>query len=690
MKIETNSLKEQISVVKNAIAKTKTGKGSIIFVSGEAGLGKTYLAKNAMELCSLSENNIIGLSSESEAPIGKFNISNVMPLKPFAKIIEGLIHNKGVSAQKRFALNVGLTLLTAIPLAGEVFYAAKEISKDWREYKKDKTTETNNSSNEAVTNFYNTICSYATKSPLLLVLEDMQWCDGQSVELIELFAQNIDTLPIVFLISFRSSEVTISNSALYRLVNSKDDNFVEVVLKPLEKLMLSSFISKYMNSYIKNQEFEDYLYAHSFGVPGILAEYLVYFQKHSPFGAEGNLNINLDEDLLPISSQSIITKALEDLSEDEMNVLSCCAAEGKQFTAFIASNLLNTDILSCIRILKSIQRKSGIIKSIGSQSRYGIKTTVYEFTQAFYFKHFESLLEYEEYQALHGLIANILQEKFDTTKSQDLKDEIAPYLAAHSTESGDEETARKMIIEVAKYAQRIESKELYNASMVKYVESEDETHSKGDLETEFNNKTGGIATGKVSEQDINIKNSNGISSDSPIDLISESIKQEFLSIRQIFVKDYHNKNYKNVIESADEYYELHKMKLKLIEKVQLLTLIAKSYIEMNELSGAEEKLKEAALLIEGTKDFKSECFLLNTLANFYSAKGDNENALNTLKKAAQMSLKLPAELRLMTLTNIALILEKTDLNKAKVYFDASSKLTKSLAYSTFNEFLNRN
>ena len=141
MKIETNSLKEQISILKSAISETRNGKGSILFVAGEAGLGKTYLSKNAIELCSLAENNIIGFVSECEVPIGKFNISNVLPLKPFAKIVEELIHNKGVSAQKRFAFNVGLTLLTAIPLAGEVFYAAKEISKDWREYKKDKTNE---------------------------------------------------------------------------------------------------------------------------------------------------------------------------------------------------------------------------------------------------------------------------------------------------------------------------------------------------------------------------------------------------------------------------------------------------------------------------------------------------------------------------------------------------------------------
>ncbi len=692
MKIETNSLKEELSIIKNAINDTKSGKGSIILISGETGYGKTYLTKNSIELCNLSENNITGFYSECEVPIGKFNISNVLPLKPFTKIVEGLIHNKGVSAQKRFAMNVGLTLLTAIPLAGEVFYAAKEISKDWREYKKDKSTELSISSNELVTNFYNTICTYADKSPLLFVLEDMQWCDSQTIELIELFIQNINSLPIVFIISYRQSEVTISGSALYRLINSKNESITEIALKPLSREIISPFISKYIKNYIQNNSFEHFLFSHSFGVPGIIAEYLVYFQKHSPFDEKGNLILNLDEDLLVISSQSIITKVLDELNDEEINVLSCCAAEGRQFTAFIASRLLNTDILSCIKVLKNINRKSGIIKSIGSQNRYGVKTTVYEFTQAFYYKHFESLLEYEEYQALHGLIANILQDQFDSTKSQEVKEEIAPYLAAHSTESGDNETARKMMIEVAKYAQKINNNELYNESMKNFVESNDETHSKEDLETEFKFQTKIISqTNSNVLNNENKENSNNNQSNSnPIDLIAESIKKEFISVRQIFVSDYHNKKYNLVTQSANEYYELHKTSLRLIEKVQLLTLIAKSYIEMNELNLAEEKIKEAALLIEGTKDFKSECFLLNTMANYYSAKSEDIKALETLKKAAQMSLKLPAELRLMTLTNIALILDKTDSSKAQVYFNASSKLTKSLSFSSFNEFLSKN
>jgi hypothetical protein len=58
-----------------------------------------------------------------------------------------------------------------------------------------------------------------------------------------------------------------------------------------------------------------------------------------------------------------------------------------------------------------------------------------------------------------------------------------------------------------------------------------------------------------------------------------------------------------------------------------------------------------------------------------------------LEEAAQKAVALPPELRLVTISNISLVLKRTQPAKSKRYYEAAVKLCESLDYKRFKNDL---
>ena len=152
-------IEDHIELFRTRIEELKQGKGSVISVKGESGFGKTHLAKTLSEESARRGAQVKAVMTEAQAPIGKFNLGNIQPLLPFTRALEKIIHDETASPEKKFMRNLGLTVLASIPLVDVVFYAVKEIGKDWREFKKDKSSEKMRKVSTATADYYDTFLS---------------------------------------------------------------------------------------------------------------------------------------------------------------------------------------------------------------------------------------------------------------------------------------------------------------------------------------------------------------------------------------------------------------------------------------------------------------------------------------------------------------------------------------------------
>ena len=667
-----------VGIIKSALTKFNNKNGCIVGISGETGLGKTHILQYYFRELS-GTTNYKCIFVENQAPIGSFKIGSIQPLNLFTRTVQLLFDKNYITAQKRLAMNMGMTALASIPLVGDIFYAVKEMAKDWRQYKREKSSEMTKKVSNAVADYFDSISSFTEKQPLILFFDDMHWADAQSLELLGLFLENISTMPLLIIFSYKKSIIDNQAPPLLSFLTKYDNskNFLTAGLEPLNIDNIRTLSKLYINGYQPNSTFEQWLYEKTYGVPGIISEYLTFFAKNPPFNNDGSLIDNFENtNFFPESFNNIFSQAIVNLSDDEKNLLAVCSSEGREFTAYVITHLLNTDLITTIKRLKSLQVKTGIIKSTGARQRYGVMTTVYEFSQAYYHSYFENTLEYEESVSLHGSIASYLKQKYDQTTSQNIKNELAPYVAAHSSQSGDDETARKMLLVAAKDAEEKGSREMVQEAYEQYRILNPEGTDNSDISPEMLTFQNMLESQIMHIPGLNgsLEYNQGSDSNFPID---------FNYVRRSVVDEYHNGKYDKAADLAITYLNTHLTTIKPSDQVQLLTLAAKSYIETANFESANRYCIQASEIIKNYKEPIPECLLLNTTALLMAAQGRMEESFDLLKQAAKKSVALPSEIRLLTLSNIALLMKRQADPKAEKYIMGIRKLAKQLNFEEF-------
>ncbi len=683
----------ELSYYRKKLNEVAKSQGSIIAIEGESGFGKSYLLEAMNALASLPSWGLNSVLVEAQKPIGEFKIGGIQPLQPFTRAMEKLIDKeKNIDPHKRLIKNIGLTTLASIPFIDTVFYAVKEIGKDWRQYQEDLSSKSKNKKiSIAAADFFDSISSFASKRPLVIHIDDMHWCDAQSVELLSLLADNIDKMPLIIVFSYTNTQLMRQGSALLSFLDQfKDTDTLEIItLNEYSIAQVSAMARFILDNYRPNIKFEQWLLDNTFGVPGIVAEYLKFFRLNSPFDSAGHLKADFDSSsYLPASVHSAFSNTVSKLTEEERNTLAVCSAEGSEFTALIASELMNNDVLTTIKKLRGLQNKTGIIKSYGAEMRYGVKTTVYRFTQAFYYNFFQKSLEFEEHQALHGHITSVLKQRYDETEDETVRREIAPFLAAHSHESGEEDIEKQMLLATARAAKEYGSMDVVNEVYGNYSNVGKKSQNENSDNEHFDSEDFAFrqiidSTAKSSE-DTNA-NSDDTESTNGSGLANSNAIFDFYRTRKAIIESYLAGAYEQAVSIAQSSLDNYPAEISAPEKVQLLCLAARALLESGHKDNANNYISQAKQASETADDAISECFLLNTEAVLNAYEGQYKLSNEKLKQAAERSLHLAPELKLLTMANIALVLKEYSPTESEHYFYSVKTLAEQMNFNDFKD-----
>jgi len=655
-------------------------KGSVIFIDGGRGLGKTHILKELNRI--IEHDKIVSSYVRINPPLANYAISNLSPYYPFTKAIDELSAQRNIDPTKKLAMNVGLTLLASLPIAGDFFYAAKEIRRDLKDFKKDQIAK----SFSTASSFLEIFTTYSKKQKFVLFFDDFHFADIQSFELLKMLMQKINDISAIFIFTFDSSNTSrqfFSFGNFFKFYKENESLADYFKLEPFNKDLIIEAISHIFPHSKVNDEFVSWLMLKSFGTPLAIFEYLKYFK-------ENNINItNIDvadiDSFVPQSLQSIFLSEIEKLTEEEKNILSICASEGKEFSVFIVSQLLNTDVLNTIRKLRAIQNKSGIISSLGVKNRYGEKTTVYQFNQIAFHTVFENYLEYEEYKSLHTIIASILQKNFEQSKDIAIKNELLPFIVSHSSISGDEELIKKVLKEQAIVAEEYHDTAYINGITHFLHEINNPQNAEGDFLQISNNYLPGYFeessdnTFDFVEKNNSEATENLINSHiNPENILTHSNLQNFDEIIDLTL----NKNSDESINIIEQFANLSDNEY---EKIKANLLLVKLYSEKDKLNDAVELLNKINFKVNEIDPCELDVLYLNTVAIINFKKGEVETAIEQLKKASKFALKLDITYKLLTVSNISILLKEFDYSMANQYKLTVAKLASDLNYNKFLE-----
>jgi hypothetical protein len=584
-------------------------------------MGKSAVLAHVEAWCAEHLRETSVASTTCRAPIGSMGTDSIRPLQPFGDAIERLFVASESQAKKRLAMNIGMSVLASLPIAGDLFYAVKAISQDVGEYRKE-TSALQAKKQAAVRECVDTLKNIAAKKPLIILADDVHWADPQSVEVLSLLLTEVVDVPIAVIVTVTPSIMRRHNAALTSLLSTE----LAVSRTILVDAVASTDVPLIARQAVPHVNVSDTaaqrIGERSGGNPGIIIEYVRYLDRNGHIAADGSIDEGgLQEVSAGLGDHPATQALIADVSEEDALLLSLAAAEGQECTVHMIAALTNTDAVSTVRRLRTLQRDTGLIRSVGVKTRYGVKTTTYEFTQSFAYTYFLHFPEYEERKAIHQRMAEILLAQMETTDITELRDQLASIVAVHSLEAEDVTTARRMI-GVAPATTTAVAALLRNDA----DQSSDEVEATTTQATPNAQAGAGPTAGSRA--------------------IVRSVADAIVS-----------GDTRRAAQIASDAL-LHTSTFTTSERVVLLCLHARALAELGHLHEAVRALSEAEPLAISSK--RDQCTILNVRSVVERLRGDHVASERALHDAARLARELPTASRILTMGNILLQLRSTD------------------------------
>lgn len=475
----------ELAQLHQLMTQATAGSGTVAMITGGAGHGKSALLLEFMRQAQAQHTELIVAMGTCSARVGLGD-----PLLPFREIldlltgdVEALWSVGALSTEQAtrlwqtmpFAIralvaqNSGLlgTLLPIQPLISRV-QRAVPTDTPWLQQLQLQTGTADSTvpaEEQAVlfTDYVQLLVAVAERGPLLLVIDDMQWGDAASIELLFHLTRQLRRLPILLLIAYRDDEVMLGRDGerhpLAAVVNETRRLVGEHVidLATDDAATGRAFVNEYLDSE-PNQlsaEFRAALYHHTTGHPLFTVELLRNLQETGTLvrNADGAWVVAqpLQWGELPARVEAVIEERIARLDASLRNLLTVASVEGEEFTVQVLAQIEEIAERTLIRQLsRELDRQHQLVAESHVQTVYGVRLHHFRFRHILYQQHLYRSLNEIERSLLHGDVGQLLEDLYGDQAAG-----IAPRLAWHFAEAEDAEKAIDYLLLAGDQARRL-------------------------------------------------------------------------------------------------------------------------------------------------------------------------------------------------------------------------------------------
>jgi tetratricopeptide (TPR) repeat protein len=402
------------------------GKGSTVFLSGEAGSGKSRLAREFLALARNKGANIL---------VGWCLSSAAVPYFPFIEAFNAFFASKEeTSLQQQHQVNIKVEQKNVASwLSG---------SRSWEKTSDIEPLSPQVWKDQAFDRVAKTLLTISSKEPVVFFLDDVHWADSASLSLLHYISRVINHAEkILIFASFRSEEVTVDAEGRVHPLEeemkamSREDLFSEIKLSSLNATDYS-VIAQNMLGGVVQQNLVERIAKEGNGNALFLVESLRMLVERKGLVEENNewrLAVNALE--IPSKIKDIILHRLGSLKYTQRRLLDAASVIGEKFSAELLASVLNQDNLDVLEDLTFIAKSTAIVNDEG---------TYYRFDHA---RSREVLYEALSFSLKIGYHARIAQKL-------ERKDGKLPFadLAYHYSQAANEEKAIKYSLEAGQEA----------------------------------------------------------------------------------------------------------------------------------------------------------------------------------------------------------------------------------------------
>jgi predicted ATPase/DNA-binding SARP family transcriptional activator len=480
--------KEELQALTRNLTAAFTNHGRAVFVTGEAGSGKTMLVKEFSRRSQQIYPNMLTMYTNCNAFAG--SIDSYLPFIDILRVLAGDIDTQWASGT--VDQEQARRLWDALPVVIQVlmesgtnlidrFIPASELLARARTLEHFQTNK--------LEKFIEQIASHTAESgpvsgsrrqseifeevnrvlrvishtyPLLFVIDDLQWADQDTVNLFFYLCRRLIGSRIMIIGAYRLEDTAVP---LY----SKPSPFLAAVRElqmtsgeaPID--LSHSDVHQFINELLDSEpnaldrDFRTSLEQHTAGIPLFTVELLFSLQERGDLIKDqaGNwiTNAILDWETLPPRVEVVIAEQVEQLPIETQQILSIASIEGDEFSAEVISSLLNRpneDVMAQLSGPLSKSHRIVIPLGVLRAGKKGNRLSRYRFRhhlfQSFFYSHHDII----ERARLHEAIGEELEYIYLGQTA-----EIAVLLARHFECANLREKAATYLLQAGKKAQQL-------------------------------------------------------------------------------------------------------------------------------------------------------------------------------------------------------------------------------------------
>lgn len=392
------------------------GHRQVVFLTGEAGIGKTSLA-DAFVRSVVNRAGVTLSVGRGQCVEAHGEIDPYMPvLEALAEIGRG-VNGKEIVAALRQHAPVALAQMPDLLPRTEVEVLLRSVE--------------GSSAARMLRSMADALEAVARTRPLLLILEDLHWSDPSTVDLLAVIAQRHAPARLMLVGTYRPVEAIVHGHPLSRVK-------AEPVLKqlcieiPLE-LLSEHFVHDYVRLRLEQpsggrrgseptaaraeidvKELARLIHRRTEGNPFFVARVFDYLAaqgclSREPSGSGLARDAREIEQLIPADVVALVEQQMSTLAPEEYRLLETASVVGMDFSAAVVAAVLDTDPAAVERVCHKLARWGHVLHESGTEAWPGRTVTW-------------------RYGFLHVLVRQVLYDRLHATERARIHQRVGRYL----------------------------------------------------------------------------------------------------------------------------------------------------------------------------------------------------------------------------------------------------------------------
>ncbi len=423
---------EEMGVLREAVDRAVRGEGGIVFLCGEAGVGKTRLTRELGAYARLRGMRVL----YGRCP-ALFRMDGVPPYVLWREVVKDYLE---VCTPEQLYRIIGFYPSEVAKLVPELRQKLGVIPQSLPispEHERDRLFE-------AVSQF---VINISKEAPLLVVLDDLQWTDQSSLLLLHYLARGVYREPLLLLGAYRDTDIDQRNPLFLVLTELNRERLLQSV--PLKRMSfndVSEMIKQILEQDDVPREFCELIYEKTRGNPFFVEEVIKSLKEEEVIYREENKwrikEVSRIE--FPETIKSVIKTRIARLDDECQNVLTTASFVGKDFIFEALRGVTGVEDDKLLEIMEKML-KTGLVKE-----RLIRGEEVYSFADVIVRDVVHEEVSLLRHKRLHGVVGCALEKVYAKNIDEHLGE-----LAYHFLESGDKEKALDYFLKAGEKAQKV-------------------------------------------------------------------------------------------------------------------------------------------------------------------------------------------------------------------------------------------